>query len=127
MLAGEASANERTHEGQRPRAAVSCRTRKSVKGDENSVGAVTRRKSCDHLASIVDAGSRSPIFCEECLGAGTGWASLRVCLSCGHVGCAEDSPGDHAAQHYAETDHPIAVAVGSYPSARWCYPHGRLV
>jgi uncharacterized UBP type Zn finger protein len=86
-----------------------------------------RRESCEHLASIVEAGCRSPFSCDECLGAGTGWSSLRLCLSCGHVGCAEGSPADHAAQHYTETDHPIAAAVGSHPAARWCYAHARLV
>ncbi len=84
-------------------------------------------ESCEHLASIVAAGFRSSISCEECLDAGAAWSSLRVCLSCGHVTCAEGSPGDHAAHHYAETDHPIAAAVGVHPAARWCYAHGRLV
>ncbi|MCA1675278.1 MAG: UBP-type zinc finger domain-containing protein [Actinobacteria bacterium] len=56
-------------------------------------------------------------FCEECL-AGADSVILRICASCGHVGCAEGSPSDHAAEHYAETDHPIAaVVVGSEPGS----------
>jgi uncharacterized membrane protein len=117
MLATEASAHERTDEGPTFRSA----------GYRSRTRVVTRRGSCSHLAFIVDAGWQSPIFCEECLVAGTGWSSLRVCLSCGHVGCVEGSSGGHAAQHYAETDHPIAAAIGSHPATRWCYPHGRLV
>lgn len=60
-------------------------------------------------------------FCEECLVYGADSVILRICLSCGHVGCAEGSPSDHAAQHYAETDHPIAAAIGSTSASRWCY------
>jgi monovalent cation/hydrogen antiporter len=64
-------------------------------------------------------------FCEECLAYGSDRVILRICLSCGHVGCAEGSPGDHAAEHYAETDHPVAATVGSASASRWCYPDER--
>ena len=66
-------------------------------------------------------------FCEECLAYGADRVTLRICLSCGHVGCAEGSPGDHAAEHYAETDHPVAATVGSASASRWCYPDERAV
>ncbi len=66
-------------------------------------------------------------FCEECLAYGAHDVILRICLSCGHVGCAEGSRSDHAAEHYAETDHPIAAAIGSTTASRWCYPHERPV
>jgi uncharacterized UBP type Zn finger protein len=66
-------------------------------------------------------------FCEECLAYGSDRVILRICLSCGHVGCAEGSPGDHAAEHYAETDHPVAARVGSASASRWCYPDERSV
>ena len=66
-------------------------------------------------------------FCEECLIYGANEVLLRICLSCGHVGCAEGSRSDHAAEHYAETDHPIAAAIGSEVATRWSYPDERLV
>ena len=66
-------------------------------------------------------------FCDECLAYAAGSVTLRICLSCGHVGCAEGSPSDHAAEHYAETDHPIAAAIGSQLASRWCYPDERSV
>lgn len=69
----------------------------------------------------------TPACCEECLIDGTEDLLLRICLSCGHVGCAEGSPSDHAAEHYAETDHPIAAAIGSEVASRWSYPEQRLV
>ena len=68
-----------------------------------------------------------PAFCEECLTYGAEDLLLRICLSCGHVGCAEGSASDHAAEHYAETDHPIAAAIGSEVASRWSYPEQRLV
>jgi uncharacterized UBP type Zn finger protein len=66
-------------------------------------------------------------FCEECLIYGGKDLLLRICLSCGHVGCAEGSRSDHAAEHYAETDHPIAAAIGSEVLSRWSYPDERSV
>ena len=63
-------------------------------------------------------------FCEECLAHGAENVLLRICLSCGHVGCAEGSPSDHAAAHYAETDHAIAAAIGS-AAPRRSYPNER--
>jgi uncharacterized UBP type Zn finger protein len=65
-------------------------------------------------------------FCEECLLYDAQNVLLRVCLSCGHIGCAEGSPGDHAAAHYAETDHPIAAAIGA-TAPHWSYPDERTV
>jgi uncharacterized UBP type Zn finger protein len=66
-------------------------------------------------------------FCEECLAYGADSVILRICISCGHVGCAEGSPSNHAAEHYAETDHPIAASVGRQPGSRWSYPDERSV
>jgi uncharacterized UBP type Zn finger protein len=65
--------------------------------------------------------------CEECRAGGVDGVILRICASCGHVGCAEGSPSDHAAEHYAETDHPIAAVVGSERVSRWSYPDRRAL
>lgn len=66
-------------------------------------------------------------FCEECLIDGAEGQLLRLCLSCGHIGCAEGSRGNHAAEHYAETDHPVATAIGTEVASRWSYPDERPV
>lgn len=63
--------------------------------------------------------------CEECLAANG--VILRICASCGHVGCAEGSPDDHAAEHYAETDHPVATVLGAERVSGWSYPDRRPV
>jgi uncharacterized UBP type Zn finger protein len=67
------------------------------------------------------------VLCEECPACGADGVLLRICASCGHVGCAEGSPGDHAFEHCAETDHPIAAAIGSVGMSWWSYPDGRTV
>jgi hypothetical protein len=61
--------------------------------------------------------------CEECLRAGEEWVHLRLCLTCGHVGCCDSSPGRHATQHSHRTQHPV---IRSYePEEEWgyCYRH----
>ena len=81
----------------------------------------------ENSTSIAGGKRGEPAFCEECLTYGAEDLLLRICLSCGHVGCADGSPSDHAAEHYAETDHPIAAAIGSEVASRWSYPEQRLV
>ena len=50
--------------------------------------------------------------------------SLRVCLTCGHVGCCDSSPGQHARKHAAETGHQVmAASPASEDSFVWCYEH----
>jgi CPA1 family monovalent cation:H+ antiporter len=47
-------------------------------------------------------------------------ASLRVCLSCGHVGCCDSSSG-HATAHARKTGHPVIRALPR--GFTYCYPH----
>ena len=41
--------------------------------------------------------------CEDCLRIGGKWLHLRICLTCGHVGCCDNSPNRHATAHYHAT------------------------
>ena len=45
--------------------------------------------------------------CVECLDAGGWWFHLRRCAQCGHIGCCDSSPAQHARSHAAATGHPI--------------------
>ena len=45
--------------------------------------------------------------CVECLALGGWWLHLRRCTECGHVGCCDNSPNQHASKHHAATGHPI--------------------
>jgi hypothetical protein len=45
--------------------------------------------------------------CVECLRADSWWFHLRRCAQCGHIGCCDTSPGQHATAHFRETGHPL--------------------
>jgi uncharacterized UBP type Zn finger protein len=77
---------------------------------------------CSHLDQIHSVAPNTPTGCEECLRAGSWWVHLRLCLSCGHVGCCDSSPGQHATKHFRSSQHPV---IRSYePGEDWayCYP-----
>jgi uncharacterized UBP type Zn finger protein len=59
--------------------------------------------------------------CEECLALGDAWVHLRLCLSCGHVGCCNDSKNRHASKHYLATDHPIVKPMEAGEDWLWCF------
>jgi uncharacterized UBP type Zn finger protein len=76
---------------------------------------------CTHLGEVKDVAPRTPKGCEECLASGSRWVHLRLCLTCGHVGCCDNSPGKHATQHYHETHHPIIRSFEPGEDWGWCY------
>lgn len=45
--------------------------------------------------------------CLECEQTGGWWVHLRRCAACGHIGCCDSSPSQHASAHYTETGHPL--------------------
>jgi uncharacterized UBP type Zn finger protein len=79
---------------------------------------------CEHFAGIAPVAPRTR-GCEECMAIGATWTQLRVCLSCGHVGCCEDSPHAHALAHFNATAHPLIVPLERKGRWSWCYVHHR--
>jgi len=69
----------------------------------------------------------TPNGCEECLQIGSGWVHLRLCLSCGHVGCCDSSPNKHATKHFHKTKHPIIKSFQPGENWEWCYVDEVLV
>jgi uncharacterized UBP type Zn finger protein len=59
--------------------------------------------------------------CEECLKTGDRWMHLRMCLTCGHVGCCDSSVNKHATKHYHATGHPIMRSIEPGENWMWCY------
>ena len=59
--------------------------------------------------------------CEECLRIGDAWVHLRVCMTCGHVGCCDSSPNKHATAHHHGTGHPIMRSLEPGENWGWCY------
>lgn len=59
--------------------------------------------------------------CEECLKSGDSWVHLRMCLTCGHVGCCDSSKNKHATKHFHATHHPVMQSIEPGETWRWCY------
>jgi len=77
-------------------------------------------KPCSHQNTILVVIPAS-LGCEECLKIGQAWVHLRLCRTCGHVGCCDDSPGRHATAHFASTGHPIIEGYDPPEGWGWCY------
>lgn len=80
--------------------------------------------TCHHLA---DAANRikpvkpSSHGCVDCLAMGASWVHLRLCLTCGHVGCCDSSPNRHATRHFHATKHPVVRSYEPREDWAWCY------
>ena len=77
--------------------------------------------ACSHLdrIEILDL-PESIEGCEECLKIGGRWVHLRVCRSCGKVGCCDSSPNQHASKHALEVSHPILSSIEPGEDWTWC-------
>jgi uncharacterized UBP type Zn finger protein len=79
--------------------------------------------TCSHLDQIELAVTPSSTEgCSECLRIGSSWVHLRMCMTCGEVGCCDDSPNRHATKHAQATGHPVIRS--REPGEEWfyCYP-----
>jgi hypothetical protein len=76
---------------------------------------------CTHLGQVRDVEPRTPDGCEECLRTGGWWVHLRLCLSCGHVGCCDDSPSKHATGHFRASHDPLIQSFEPDEDWGWCY------
>jgi uncharacterized UBP type Zn finger protein len=75
---------------------------------------------CPHLAEIREV-TPSADGCEDCLRIGDQWVHLRLCLTCGHVGCCDDSRNRHAAAHYRSSGHPMIRSFEPDETWLWCF------
>ena len=80
-----------------------------------------QRKSaqCSHqeMTKKVEVGARA---CEECLARGDTWVHLRICMSCGNVGCCDSSKNRHATAHFHLSGHPIIRSLEKGENWAWC-------
>jgi len=76
---------------------------------------------CSHLDSIQLLEPTGPVKgCEECLAIGGTWLHLRMCQSCGRIGCCDSSPNRHASRHAHGSGHPIFRSVEPGEDWSWC-------
>jgi CPA1 family monovalent cation:H+ antiporter len=85
--------------------------------------------SCAHLPELPDPDPvpRPPEGCGECLAAGTPWVHLRLCLTCGNVGCCDSSPMRHASAHHVKSGHPVIRSYEPGEDWRWCFVDETIV
>jgi len=77
-------------------------------------------EGCFHFAEINDV-VPSADGCENCLKIGDTWVNLRLCMTCGHVGCCDNSKNKHATRHFHGTHHPVIVSYEPGEGWLWCY------
>jgi uncharacterized UBP type Zn finger protein len=75
---------------------------------------------CKHLEAVQPVEPHTK-GCEECLAAGDEWVHLRLCESCGHVGCCDSSKNRHATKHFRATQHPVIKSFEAGEDWGWCY------
>ena len=77
-------------------------------------------QECTHTDMIHDV-TPGAQGCEECLKMGGRWVHLRLCLTCGHVGCCDSSPNKHSRKHFEQEGHPIVQSFERGEDWRWCF------
>jgi uncharacterized UBP type Zn finger protein len=77
--------------------------------------------TCTHLEGTPDGPAPSGDGCIDCLAIGGRWVHLRRCLSCGHVGCCDSSPNQHASGHARATGHALIQSFEPGEDWVWCY------
>lgn len=77
-------------------------------------------RECTHLDQIKFRTTETHV-CEECVKVGDTWVHLRLCLTCGHVGCCDSSKNRHATKHFRAVKHPLVRSIEPGESWIWCY------
>ena len=75
---------------------------------------------CPHLWNSREPPAASD-GCAACVATGDTWVHLRLCLTCGKVGCCDSSKNKHATKHFRATQHPIVQSFEPGEDWRWCY------
>jgi uncharacterized UBP type Zn finger protein len=82
---------------------------------------VNAAPACPHIHDAGNPAPRTPEGCEECLKSGDEWVHLRLCTTCGHVGCCDSSKNQHATKHFHAVAHPVIRSFQPGEHWRWCY------
>ncbi len=83
-------------------------------------GELKRPTNCIHLDQIQEVEPQA-FGCVDCLKTGSKWVHLRVCLTCGYVGCCNSSPNKHASKHSHEEGHPVVMSMEGGEEWMWCF------
>jgi len=91
-----------------------------IKSGDDEEYRMARDPECTHTDAIKHV-TPSAKGCEECLKTGDAWLHLRLCRTCGHVGCCDESPNKHATAHFRKTEHPIIEGYDPPEGWAWCF------
>jgi uncharacterized UBP type Zn finger protein len=95
---------------------------------ESNFENVNLTRPCSHVkGDIIRKIERPQAACEDCIIEGSQWVHLRVCLNCGHVGCCDQSPRQHATRHFIETKHPLITSAEEGEDWAFCYDHNQVL
>ncbi len=75
---------------------------------------------CNHVKHLQEV-TPSGDGCVECLRIGDAWIHLRLCETCGHVGCCDNSKNKHATRHFHATGHPVIKSFEPGEDWGYCY------
>ena len=76
---------------------------------------------CMHISKVNTRIRGNTVGCEECEKMGSEWVHLRLCLTCGHVGCCDDSINKHGTKHFKKTNHPVIKSYEAGENWKWCF------
>ncbi|MBB6096826.1 CPA2 family monovalent cation:H+ antiporter-2 [Deinobacterium chartae] len=76
---------------------------------------------CNHTAVTRAVLPEADGVCPECVALGDTWVHLRVCMTCGHVGCCDSSKNRHASAHFHASGHPVMRSLEPGEHWAWCY------
>lgn len=84
--------------------------------------------TCDHqhMITITEPEATIP-ECLDCVDKGDSWVHLRMCMTCGYIGCCDSSKNKHARKHYLRNDHPVIRSVETGESWVFCYIHNKYI
>ena len=91
----------------------------------NELRRITFQRSPEHRGCVHLTDDQQPQpdahACPACIRDATPSVQLRMCLTCGSVGCCDSSVGRHAAGHFEATGHPVMRSIEPGDTWGWCY------
>ncbi len=99
---------------------------RQARGGEERIDVPLVADPCEHVAQLGPV-KPSAAGCEECLQLGDIWVNLRICMTCGHVGCCDSSKNKHATKHHHATGHPVIKSFQPGEHWLWCYVDEKLM
>lgn len=76
---------------------------------------------CEHFSELTEVAGPQSGVCDRCVAMGDGWVHLRACLTCGMVGCCDNSKNRHARAHWEETGHALIQSIEPGETWRFCF------